>query len=262
MPALLDVQRSFAGLLLGDADAGSLAGCADEGRIPLRHRLAVHRNTVCGGLCHALRLRYPAVAHVLGGARFERTALAYAATDWPCAPQLDAWGDGFASFLESHAPLAHLSCLGDLGRFDALLAALGARAQDAAQEQWPWHRLNADFELAIAPSLQVLTVAHEVDAIRTALLDGTDPAPALDTRTQAPLHLVAWRDGATLRTRRIGAAALRFLRSWLADEPGVDALAAAMRCVAAAPAEVVTGIQQEILGAPFAALRAVSAAAP
>ena len=87
MPALHELQERVAGVLLGAQEPDSLGDCLGAGRIPLASRLAVHRNTVRGGLCQALRLRYPSVARLLGEDGFDRAALAFAAGDWPRAPQ-------------------------------------------------------------------------------------------------------------------------------------------------------------------------------
>jgi hypothetical protein len=106
MPALPDLQRRFAAVLAGAAGPDSLAADIATGRIPLRRQLLVHCNTVWGGLCQALRLRYPAVARLVGSDCFDQAALAYAAGDWPDAPQLGAWGAGFAAFLAGYAPAA------------------------------------------------------------------------------------------------------------------------------------------------------------
>jgi hypothetical protein len=256
VPAWPELQRRFAAALRDGPQADALADCIVSGAIPLAARLGVHRNTVRGGLCQALRLRHPTVARLLGEDRFDQVALAYAGTDWPREPQLDAWGAGFAGFLAGHAPVAAQPWLPELARFDALLDALSALADDGPAARWPWYALSAEVEFALAPSLRLFTTGYPVDELRAAVATADAPGPQCCTPAAQPLNLVAWRNGSTLKTRRLGVGARQFLAALLDAAPPAAALAAAIDASGTMTAtDVIAALQREVLAAPFAALR-------
>jgi hypothetical protein len=256
MPALHELQRRFAAVLAGQVDAGALAGDIEAGRVPPGRRLAVHRNTVRGGLCQALRLRHPAVARWVGEDFFDQAVLAHAAGDWPRAPQLGAWGAGFPDFLGRYPPAAPLPWLADLARFEGLLDALAARGDDGPAERWPAIVLGDGVELALAPSLRVFSTRHPVDELREAAMEEDCVLPAGFDRPGL-LHLVAWRDGAALKSRRVGAVAAAFLGRLHAATPAA-ALQAALAAAGVAAAEALEALQRDVFAAPFAALRPVA----
>jgi hypothetical protein len=256
VPALHELQQRIGRVLLGEADAGSLADCVEAGRIPLSRRLAVHRNTVRGGLCQALRLRHPTVERLVGSEFFDQAALAYAGSDWPRAPQLDDWGLGFAAFLSGHAPASTLPYLHEVARFDALLDTLSALPGDGPSARWTWHELAPGVELALAPSLRAWRCAYPVDEIRAAVGAADEATLARIELQSGPLQLLAWREGAALKTRRVSEIAARFIERLLA---GAQPAAALELASAAAPGvaatDVVATLQSEVLSAPCAALR-------
>jgi hypothetical protein len=186
MSALHELQGRMAAALLAPPEHAALAvdDLVVAGRIPLARRLGVHRNTVRGALCRALALRYPTVERLVGEAFFDQAALAYAVQDWPREPQLAAWGAGFAGFLAGHAPAAALPYLADVARFDALLEDLSREPPGGARPR----RFHGDWP---------------VDEIRCGVLAGDDAALGAIDMTRRPLVLLAWRDGAQLRTRRL-----------------------------------------------------------
>lgn len=256
MPALHELQERVAGVLLGAQEPDSLGDCLLAGRIPLASRLAVHRNTVRGGLCQALRLRYPSVARLLGEDGFDRAALAFAAGDWPRAPQLGAWGAGFADFLATDASAGARPWLHDVARFDALLDALGALVEDGSPDAWHGKSLGSGIELALAPSLRRFAAAYPVDEIRAAVAaEGAAALTRIDLVPQA-LQFVAWRCGATLKTRRVGAVAAAVIDALAAALSPADALELAAGTSGLAAADLVAAVQREVLAAPFAVLRA------
>jgi hypothetical protein len=254
MPSLRDLQRRMSCVLLGEADADALADCVAGGRVPLQQRLAVHRNTVRGALCQALRLRHPTVERLVGAEFFDQAVLAFARGAWPRAPQLGAWGDGFPAFLDRYAPAADLVYLHDVARFDALLDDLSMLPDDSDRSRWPVRALAPGVLMALAPSLRVFRCDFPVDDIRTAVLAEDDAALARVDLQPRPLRLVAWRDGAALKTRRLGSIAARFLE--LLHEGCEPAVALAR---ASSPglteADVVAAIEREVLPAPCVELR-------
>jgi hypothetical protein len=261
MPSLHELQQRMGRVLRDEADAGLLAGCIADGRVPLRQRLAVHRNTVRGALCQALRLRHPTVERLVGAAFFDQAVLAFARGAWPEAPQLGAWGQGFAAFLDRYAPASDLAYLHDVARFDALLDGLSALPGDGERARWPAHALAPGVQLALAPSLRVFRGDFPVDDIRAAVLAGDDAALARIDLQPRSLRLAAWRDGAALKTRRLGSIAARFLEALCAGGEPAAALAAAAS-PGLSEADVVAAVQREVLPAPFVALRAEAARLP
>ncbi|MFO1408903.1 MAG: DNA-binding domain-containing protein [Steroidobacteraceae bacterium] len=262
MYALPELQRRFAGALLDGGAALALADVIAPGRVPLARQLAVHRNTVRGGLTQALRLRYPTLARLVGEAFFDQAALGYAAADWPRAPQLDAWGAGFADFVGAYAPAAAWPWLHDVARLDALLDALGALRDDGASRDWPAVALAGQAGLALAPSLRLLAVTHAADELRAAVMAGETAVLADVDLASRPIQLVAWRDGANVKTRRVGVAAGTFLAELRAGSAPESALAAAITTSGASAADVLAALQREVFSAPFAAVRAPAAPSP
>lgn len=261
VPALHELQQRIGRVLLGECAADVLADCIVAGRIPLTQRLAVHRNTVRAGLCQALRLRHPTVERLVGAAFFEQAALAYAGTEWPREPQLDAWGAGFAAFLARYAPAATLPYLHEVARFDVLLDALSALPDDGPRARWSWRALAPGVELALAPSLRVLRCTYPLDEIRAAVTAADAAALARVDLQSGPLQLVAWRAGAALKTRRLSAIAARFIEHLLAGAQPAAALEQALATTpGVAAAEAVATLQREILSAPCAALRTAGSA--
>ena len=276
MPALPDLQRRFAAVLAGAVGPDALAADIATGRIPLRRQLLVHRNTVCGGLCQALRLRHPAVARLVGIDAFDQAALDYAAGEWPLAPQLGAWGAGFAAFLGGHALAASRPWLPDLARFESLLEELGVLRDDGPEASWRCFSLGPDVELALAPSLRLRVATHAVDELREAALASNAAGPAGDpgdpgdpgdhdhigdrsgagvASVAAPLHLAIWRDGADTRSRRIGAVAAVFLENLCAGSSAAAALESAIEMTGATATDALAALQREVFTAPFAVLR-------
>jgi hypothetical protein len=260
MPSLHELQQRMSRVLLGEADASLLADCVVGGRVPLQQRLAVHRNTARGALCQALRLRHPTVERLVGAEFFDQAALAFAHGAWPREPQLAAWGAGFPQFLAGYAPAAALAYLHDVARFDALLDALSASPGDSECARWSWRALAPRVQLAVAPSLRVFRGGFPVDEIRSAALADDDGALARIDMKPRPLNLAVWREGAGLRTRRVGVVAAHLLeRLYQGFEPEAALAEIAASSPAATAGDVVATIECELLSAPFIALRGTAA---
>lgn len=259
MPSLHDLQRRMSRVLLGEADADLLADCVAGGRVPLQRQLAVHRNTVRGALCQALRLRHPTVERLVGAEFFDQAVLAFARGAWPRVPQLGAWGEGFPAFLDRYAPAADLVYLHDVARFDTLLDDLSTLPDDSDRSRWPARALAPGVLMVLAPSLRVFRCDFPVDDIRTAVLAEDDAALARVDLQPRPLRLATWRDGAALKTRRLGGIAARFLELLREGCEPAAALAGASSPGLAA-ADVVAAIEGEVLPAPCVELRRTATA--
>ena len=216
-PALGELQaRMAAALLATDAAGQSLPAGWISGRVAAADALHAHRNTVLGGLSHALRQSYPAIDRLVGEAFFDRMAVAWARTQPPAEPQLAGYGAGFAEFVAGFPGVEALPFIAELARlewqFDELArmrpdrgSALQAdRSQDAIE-------LGGGLVLRFAATLRVLVTRHPVAALREALLQ--EDAPRVGTLAQSPgVHAQAlWRGPAGVCVRLLHPAAARCL---------------------------------------------------
>lgn len=97
-------QRETAATVLSDAacDAG----------------MAVHRNSVRGGLAETLAAAFPVTLRIVGARAFAILADGFVRGTPPRAPQLSAYGVGFADFVATDALGQRLAYLGDIARLE------------------------------------------------------------------------------------------------------------------------------------------------
>lgn len=100
-PALLDAMRPARALMPSEA-------------------LSIYRNALRSTLLNALRLSYPICERLVGAGFFATAAAAYIDVTPSRHGDLDCYGDGFGSFLESYAPAKDLPYLPDVARFEWL----------------------------------------------------------------------------------------------------------------------------------------------
>lgn len=84
---------------------------------------AVHRNNVRGGLVETLAAAFPVTRRIVGAKAFAGIADAFVRAAPPQAPQLSAYGAGFAAFITGHEIGRQLPYLADVARLE------GARAE-------------------------------------------------------------------------------------------------------------------------------------
>ena len=102
-------QRRFAADLVDvTAPAGAVTG------------FAVYRNTVAKGLLAALRAAYPTVLALIGEARFDSLALAFARRFPPPDPVLAFYGGGLPDYIEEQPWVGELPYLADVARIERL----------------------------------------------------------------------------------------------------------------------------------------------
>ncbi|WP_049623727.1 DNA-binding domain-containing protein [Frateuria defendens] len=204
--AVLDPRAPRPADILGDARAG-----ADE-------RLDVYRHGYRLRLAEALRVEFPGLARLAGEAAFARLLAAYVEAH-PSGHYNIRWhGDGLPAFLERAPPWRRRPALAAMARLDwALSTAFDAadepalaRAELAAVPGDAWPALRLELQQA----LQVLPLAHNLEAIRRAADLGEAP-PRL-RRRRAERALLAWRQAHAVHYR-------------LLDADEAVALAAAMR---------------------------------
>ncbi len=225
-PSLAQLQSGLVTALLA-ADAGAQSAPAGwmRGRVPAADSLRVHRNTVLGGLSHALRLSYPAIDRLVGEDFFDRMAIAYARAHPPAEPQLAGHGAGFAGFVAGFVAgfpgTEGMPFIADLARlewqFDELARLRAPAAQHAIDHDAIDRRatgqdaidLGGGLVLRFEPTLRVLATRYPVVALREALL--ADDAARVEALAQAPgEHAQAlWRSAEGVSTRPLHPAAAR-----------------------------------------------------
>lgn len=111
------LQSEFANGLT-DPDAPVPAGVVDPQGRPAPKRFAVYRNNVTVSLIDGLKAAYPAIVALIGDEPFTHVAREFIRAHPPTNPVMLKFGNGFADFLETLSPLAHLPFLPDVARLE------------------------------------------------------------------------------------------------------------------------------------------------
>jgi hypothetical protein len=198
MPSLSDIQASMAEALL--APEGSLralpddwfAGSAVAG-------LRVHRNTIVGACCQALRLSYPSVDRLLGTPLFDALAADFARLHPPAAAMLCSYGEDFAEFLGLRSAPEDRALLTELARFDWLFESVAMGAADDFEGARAL-MLDGGVVLQLATSLKLFNAQFAVDELRAGASGAALPV--------APRTLALWRlsDGVAVQAVSLPAA--------------------------------------------------------
>ncbi len=253
----LQAQMSAA-LLAADDAAQLLPEALFAGVLPGAEGLRVHRNTVLGALSNALRLTYPSVDRLVGAAFFDRMAVDFARAQPPDAPQLGAWGAGFAQFIEGFPGAESLPYLSELAQLDAQFDVL-ARCVPDELFSGAALRLDAAVQLHLVSHLIVHTARFPVNALRAAILADDAAALGAIVLTRRENYLALWRTSSGVMVRELTAPAACYLRAALAGADGEQALAAAASAPAAGAdmgdTELATLLEREVLQASFVQIR-------
>jgi hypothetical protein len=245
MSSLSAVQKSLFESLIGSAPSdASLFAATPAG---FEAALAVHRDTIFGGVANALRICFPTIDRLVGAAFFDRACQAYMRETPPASADLIGYARGFVDFLATYAPAQSLPYLGDVARFDLLLdrAARGAvKCRSFA--------LDAHTTLTLVASLAPLSLTYPADEIRAALDMGDEDALTRIDMAPAPRWFAVWRSASGVSVRRLSAPAGVFLHALL--ETNDIAAAANAAAHTADPASAANAIQSEVFIAPFATL--------
>ena len=249
--SLATLQARMAKALLAADDAGrELPVALFAGAMPGAEGLRVHRNTVLGGLSHALRQTYPAVDRLVGEAFFDRMAVEFSRAHLPRAPQLCSWGKGFADFIDGFPGTGNLPYLCALAQFDARFDELARRVPDEhhAGVAVPLHGM---LDLHFTAGLLVHSSSYPVAALREAILADDAAALAAIDLACGEQHVAMWRAAAGVMVQPLGDAAARYLRAVLDGCTSERALAAALAAGDSPEAEIAAQLQREILQARF-----------
>ena len=214
MPALAELQHAMGQALLA-SDAALRALPATWFRGDATDGLKVHRNTIVGACCAALRLSYPTIERVLGASMFESLAADYARAHPPTAPALDEYGERFAVFMAARAARDDAPLLRELAAYDWIFE----RVAHAPADQFglaPIARLEGGMHMYFATSLRLFEARYDVERMRAALASGTAPA---ELRT-----LALWRRDAGVGVAVLRAPAAAFVAALLSGQSLEQAL--------------------------------------
>lgn len=253
-PSLAMLQSQMAAALLAaDREAQELPESLFAGAHPGAVGLRVHRNTVLGALSNALRSSFKAVEHLVGETFFDRMAVAYVRARPPEAPQLDAYGTDFPSFIDGYPATEALPYLGELAHFEWQLDELGRQRVDGLAGARSL-LIAGGVRLHFAASLRLHQASFPVDRLREAILAEDTEALAVLVHQVGSYRYALWRAEAGVKLTRLGVAAAGFLEAALRGEDAEQAINAA---AAVGEAEEIAGLlAAEILPAGFLRIEA------
>jgi hypothetical protein len=205
----------------------------------------VHRNTIVGACCQALRLSYPSVDRLLGTPLFDALAADFARLHPPAAAMLGSYGEDFAGFLGLRSSPEDRALLTELARFDWLferVAMCAANDFEGARTLM----LEGGIALQLATSLKLFDAQFAVDELRAGASDAAIPV--------APRTLALWRLSDGVAVQALGLPAATWLRVLLQGDSVEAALDAAGKT--AADHELGIAIASEIFRASFVRLSA------
>jgi len=222
MPALLELQRAFAGALLDEDDVSVACHIAEQG-FSVAERLSIYRNTCRSTLIEALRMTYPALDRLVGHAFFDMAAARFIRAH-PCrSGYLNEYGAGLADFLAGLESASGLPYLADVARFEWALG-VAANAPDRPMlDPRVLAEVSGDRHASLRfephPSLSFLALAYPADQIADAVLSGDEAAMAEIDLSAGRFRLVVHRGPAGVEAQRLEPHAYEFLSRLCAGEP-------------------------------------------
>jgi hypothetical protein len=138
LPSLPDLQRAFAGAVLGEVTA-PVSNWIVSDHFPSTRRLQVYRNNVVTSLSDALAAVYPVVQRLVAPGFFAYAAHEYLHQHPSRSGNLHDFGDHFPQFLQDFEPASALAYLPDVARLE-----------------WAWHRV---FHASECPPLSLEKLA-------------------------------------------------------------------------------------------------------
>ena len=198
--------------------------------------LSAYRANAAALAARALGAAFPTVRALVGAETFERLAHQHWRAVPPTRGDIDEWGEGFAAWLATQAPLAAWPFLGDVARVDRAVHAC-ERAADATFDAASLGLLEAGepgrLLLRFRPGTQVIRSRWPVATLHAAHREGAEPdAAALRTAVAAGRgeSVLVARDGWRAAVHGLDDADARFAADLLAGTalgPALEAAAAA-----------------------------------
>lgn len=200
-PSLLELQRGFAGAMLGQGDAAA-AWIEGAGLEPTA-RLRVYRHAIAGTLHAALRDTYPTVLALVGDAFFEELAERYRLEHPSTSGNLQHFGAAMPDYIEGMPSLQALPYLPDMARLEWLRQETALAA--AALTHWATCE-PADVRMAFHPSMHLMASSYAALTLWRwcQAPQGLAPNPQAGAE-----HVLLWRDGGEVAMATIDPATFR-----------------------------------------------------
>jgi Putative DNA-binding domain len=222
MPALLELQRSFANALrTGDVPTSLEALQIADSNVP--ERFGVHAGTRLATLIRTLSLVFPAVQRLVGADFFEAAAREFIRLSPPECACLDDYGARFPWFVQGFEPAAQLPYLPDVARLEwavsRALHALDATALDVSRLVALGSAELAEVRFVAHPSISLLQLSSPADAIWRAVLEQDAAAMAAVDPGEGPIFLLIERGADGIQVRRLSGGAWHLTQRLCAGEP-------------------------------------------
>ncbi len=207
-PSLLELQRGFAGAMLGQGDAAA-AWIEGAGLEPTA-RLRVYRHAIAGTLHAALRDTYPTVLALVGDAFFEELAERYRLEHPSTSGNLQHFGAAMPDYIEGMPSLQALPYLPDMARLEWLRQETALAAEQpplAAAALTHWATCEpADVRMAFHPSMHLMASSYAALTLWRwcQAPQGLAPNPQAGAE-----HVLLWRDGGEVAMATIDPATFR-----------------------------------------------------
>lgn len=195
-------------------------------------RRAIYQGNVMNALAGVLAAAYPVCRAHVGATRFDAAARAFVRATPPRIPQLSAYGDGFAAFLDQAPNWQDMPYIGDVARLEwaRVEAYFSADAEPLAPARLATiaeHRYPA-LRFTLHPTTRLVAARYPVSRVWAAPGESFGMAPA-DQRLLVvrPHHdvthaVLSKGDGTLIRALADGEPLERAAERALRDEPGLD----------------------------------------
>ena len=205
MTALRELQRSFQGYVIGEADGPPMT-VAGTGAASAEARMQVYAEAVRLRFLDVLGQDYPGLHALLGDEEFRSLGLAYVAAHPSHHPSIRWFGRHLPEFTVSATPWRNHPVLGEMARFewakgellDAADSTVVGIADIAAVAPDRW----AGIRPRLKPAVRRLALEWNVPGLWDAVSreDATPPAPA---RNERALDWLLWRQDIVVRWRSV-----------------------------------------------------------
>jgi Putative DNA-binding domain len=220
MPSLHELQSAMRQSLVHRDQAAACVMLAPH--VP-PERLDIYRNTFLLTLTKALRLCFPAVHKLVGGAFFEGAVQIFIAEHPPSSAWLDQYGGSFPEFLREVGLAASVPYLSGVAQLEwAVHSALHA-SETAPLDPAELTALAPEDQsrvcLIAEPSLALISMTYPVDAIwRAVLMEVGEDLGKIDLAS-GPVHLIIERREGGAEVERLDGPAWQFLARLCAGRP-------------------------------------------